>query len=132
MAYITAEEVKVIRNELKEAFPDFKFSVRKERHSAVIVTIVSGPLKFANGNEEMINHYHLYQYKHEPILKAMLAIINKKNYDNSDLQSDYFDVGFYVTLQQGGWQCPYVQTKFKNEKAEMAFRLKWNLIQTPL
>lgn len=132
MAYITAEEVKVIRNELKEAFPEFKFSIRKDRHSAIVVTILSGPLKFAESDDVMINHYHLHNYKHEAILNAMLAIINRNNYDNSDTQSDYFDVGYYVDFKQGSWDRPYVQTKFKSEKAQMAFRLKWNLVQTPL
>jgi hypothetical protein len=33
----------------------------------------------------------------------MLAIINKRNWDKSDIQTDYFDVGFYLTLSQGKW-----------------------------
>ena len=33
MAYISAEDVKAIRTELKQAFPNWKFSVRKDRKS---------------------------------------------------------------------------------------------------
>jgi hypothetical protein len=48
MAYINKDDVAQIRNELKAAFPKFKFGVRKDNGLAVDVTIKSGPANFAS------------------------------------------------------------------------------------
>lgn len=111
MAYISAEGTKVIRNKLKEAFPKFKFSVRNEHHSSIGVVIRSGPVRFVEADSGAINHYHLHHYEHEDVLRAMLAIINEKNWDRSDSQYDHFDVGFYVSVHQGTWDRPYILTE---------------------
>ncbi len=44
MPYIRKETSKLIRNQLKKVFPQFKFSVRIEHHSSLVVTIKSGEL----------------------------------------------------------------------------------------
>ena len=72
MAYIRTEEVREIRNALKEAFPNLKFGVKKQHHSSVAVTIKKGNVDFSdimrdrtNGETPGyvdVNHYHLYQY----------------------------------------------------------------------
>ena len=47
MAYISAEDVKAIRTELKQAFPGWKFGVRKGAGSlSVDVTVVQGNIDF--------------------------------------------------------------------------------------
>lgn len=47
MAYISAEDVKAIRDELKEAFPGWKFGVRKGSGSlSVDVTVLQGDVDF--------------------------------------------------------------------------------------
>ena len=47
MAYISAEDVKAIRNELKQAFPKWKFGVRKGSGSlSVDVTVLQGDIDF--------------------------------------------------------------------------------------
>jgi hypothetical protein len=101
-AYITAEDIKVIRNDLKKTFPAFKFAVSRSQGSSgsINVYILSGPMKFRDTDGD-INHYHPGSYKNADTLKKIIAVINKKNYDNSDSQSDYFDVGFYLHLAQG-------------------------------
>ena len=32
------------------------------------------------------------------------------NYDNSDIQTDYFDIGWYVDINVGKWDKPFVYT----------------------
>ena len=39
--------------------------------------------------------------------RAMNLAMNIGNHDNSDLQTDYYDVGWYVNLQFGRWNKPY-------------------------
>lgn len=116
MAYIDAAQTRAIKKNLSKAFPDYKFSVRNEHHSSVLVQIVSGPKTFyalsdtvRNGHCS-INHYCLDNFENADILKKMYAIINDGNYDNSDIMTDYFDVGFYVNMAMGNWNKPYEVT----------------------
>lgn len=129
MAYITAEQTRFIKKKLTESFPDYKFSVRNENHSSVAVTILSGPVRFDYTEEArrksasmynvtsslkpdylQLNHYYLENYENENILREMYDLINDGNYDNSDIMTDYFDVGFYVHFNMGAWNKPYVVT----------------------
>lgn len=123
MAYITTEEVKAIRNKLKEEFPNFKFSVRRENHIAVAVTILRSPLDltehFVEGrNYGSINEYYLEGKKHADELKRIVEIIKtapatvangREWYDKSDAQIDYFDTAFYININAGTWEKDYEQ-----------------------
>ena len=40
-------------------------------------------------------------------MKEVFAAMNNGNHDNSDIQSDYFDVGWYVDVNVGTWNKPY-------------------------
>lgn len=44
-------------------------------------------------------------------LKEVMEVLNEGNHDNSDIQSDYFDVGWYVNIKIGQWDKPYVLLK---------------------
>jgi len=123
MAYISAKEVKAIRDELKVQFPEFKFGVRKSTGGhAVGVTIKKGPANFAEvcrhgEGYAQVNQYHLHHYgDHEPMLQKMIDIIKTAPakaeggsawYDNSDAMIDYFDTAFYINLNIGDWNKPY-------------------------
>lgn len=101
-AYITTEMVAEIRNQLKKKFPNFKFEVRRSPggYGSIDIFIISGPVKFRDTDGD-INHYHIQNYNNNSILKKMLDVINYKNWDRSDITTDYFDVGYYVHLYQG-------------------------------
>ncbi len=45
MPYISTEEVREKRQRLKAALPQFKFSIRKQDHMKISVTILSGPIE---------------------------------------------------------------------------------------
>ena len=48
-------------------------------------------------------------YFYEELLGAMNGVGSKySNHDNSDIQTDYFDVGWYVDVNAGIWNKPYV------------------------
>lgn len=103
MAYITSEEVKEIRNEIKAAFPkNFKFSITREHCSVVNVNLMASPLAIeSNGNRTFKSH--------KTIKRIIDTIVNKKNFDHSDSMTDYFHVGFYTRIEVGKWDKPYVQ-----------------------
>lgn len=44
-------------------------------------------------------------------LKEVIPAMNDGNYDNSDIQSDYFDVGWYIDVNIGRWDKPYALVK---------------------
>ncbi len=41
-------------------------------------------------------------------LEEVIAAMNNGNHDNSDIQTDYFDVGWYIDVNIGRWDRPYV------------------------
>jgi len=117
MAYMSKEHAKQIRDNLKKAFPDFKFSVKINHHSAISVSIMKSPLDFSKELADSVldyvqlNEYHLEWYQHSEVLKKIRDIINEGNHDNSDYMTDYFDVGFYVNFNIGQFDKPYQQIK---------------------
>jgi len=40
-------------------------------------------------------------------LKEVFTAMNQGNHDNSDIQTDYFDVGWYSYVHAGKWDKPY-------------------------
>lgn len=133
MAYITAAETKIIRDNLKKSYPEIKFSVRNRHHSSVDVTILKAPYKFElNGKDYRdVNQYHYYgaseclnhegelvkPHTHQNILKGILAIISEKHWDKSDAMTDYFNCAFYYSLSIGSWSKPFEKVAKKTAKS---------------
>lgn len=106
MAYITTEEVKEIREEIKQAFPkNFKFSVSREHSSVVNVALMESPLIFKSNSQT--SSKQLSVYNHKAIFKIINDIVNRKNFNNSDLMTDYHHVGYYSNITLGKWDKPY-------------------------
>ncbi len=119
MAYISTEEVKVIREELKAAFPaseGWKFSVVRDHHSSVTVAIMEAPIDFLSeeGKEDKKYfgvHGHGKGYKNSEVFEKVWNICNKTNFDKSDSMTDYFHVGFYFDLYVGKWDKAFQVSK---------------------
>lgn len=133
MAYITAQDVKAIREALKTEFgKTYKFSVTRDHSSGVRIAFKKGPAfeksmvydryegceKEVNINEyTQINHYHTHFYgeNNAEILDRVSEIAHtapgiaggKTYYCNDDAQSDYFDRAYYVNIHVGSWDKPY-------------------------
>lgn len=57
-----------------------------------------------------VNHYYLDSAFSDTALEYLqkaTAIMQLGNHDNSDVQTDYFDVGWYISVQVGRWNKPY-------------------------
>lgn len=117
MAYITKDEVKNVREQLKKAFPKFKFSVSGGNSSSLNVAIMSGPEDFSEvlGRWKYtdLNQYHLYQYgRFEKLFEKIIKVMKSQNwFDDSDSMTDYFHTAYYLHLSIGKWNKPYVQVK---------------------
>jgi len=136
MAYIKKEEISAIRNELKKRFghTGLKFGVKNRHHSSVHVTIKAGPIDFSDiyrdGDEyAQVNIYHLQNYgQHTPffeelekIIKTAPALIEggREWFDKSDMMTDYFHTAFYIDLDVGSYDKPYVYNGKKISKKEL-------------
>ena len=110
MAYITTEEVKVIRQNLKKAFPvkaGWKLSVTREHYSSVRVRVMQAPRVYDMQGHESVNHMwikdHYGDSKKGQALQKMNEIIHAEHWDESDIMTDYFNCAFYVTMGIGKW-----------------------------
>jgi hypothetical protein len=122
MAYIKTEEVAAIRGQLKEKFKGLKFSVRKQHHSSVSVTIKAGNVDFSDILDDsgyaQINQYWLNRTgKHEHLFEEIYKVIKtapasveggREWFDDSDSMTDYFHTAFYMSVNVGSWDKPYV------------------------
>lgn len=125
MAYISAEDVKAIRIELKQKFPKWKFAVRKGSGSlSVDVNIMQGTERFDdhfhNGRRyAQVNQYWIKDHFKDPSERQAIEVINeimhnapgraggKVYFDESDAQTDYFHTAFYTHLSIGQWDKDY-------------------------
>jgi hypothetical protein len=117
MAYISSEDTKLIRKALKTKFPKVKFAVRKHNHIELQVVIKSAPFKIEVNDEgyKNVNQYHLHRHPeneakfYEEVLHIMNTAGTRENFDESDSMTDYFHVGYYISLSVGEWNKPFVQ-----------------------
>ena len=135
MAYISTDDVKHIRNELKKELPQYKFSVVRDHHSSVSISLMKGPAfndyeyfdrynnttttaNLGDGEHHQINQYHLenfYGKENAEILGKIDSIAHTapaKNggkvwYNDSDIMTDYFDIAYYIHISVGKWNKSY-------------------------
>lgn len=133
MAYINQDRKARIAPYVKAICAHYgvKATLSIDNHSSLVLSIKSGKIDFI-GNVNKVcgaDHYqvsrgftpakdHLqvntYWYhdhfdgEAKKFLAEVLVAMNDGNHDNSDIQSDYFDVGWYVNVNVGRWNKPYI------------------------
>lgn len=128
MAYITTEKTAEIRKELKAKFPSkdgWKLSVSQRDHQVLTVCILKAPMNLwkpgvsgQDGYYAHINHYgseDVYTAEGTKILREINEIMNKDNYDNSRIEVDYFDVGYYAYIKIGDWNKKFEVSQKKSK-----------------
>lgn len=133
MAYMSrerkAEIVALAKPILRKYGVKATFAVRN--HSTIVCNIKSSPLDFFadfNAGHELrpetarfdlkpakdcidVNVYHFRSHfsgKCLKFLEELIGVMNLGNWDKSDVQTDYFNVGWYVDVNIGQWNKPYV------------------------
>lgn len=108
-----------------------KLSMKVEHSSTFIITLNSGVIDFVGDYNatKAAKHYHnpsndgeaqylqLHRYanfseqfsnpKAVEFLTKICAVAMQGNHDNSDIMTDYFDVGFYFYIHVGKWNKHY-------------------------
>ena len=112
-----------------------KGSLKVQHHSTIVFTIREGKINFMEEYrpqnslihrwepEEMekekkrgyiqVNPYWFQKHfvgESLEFLDKVFNILNEGNHDNSDIQSDYFNIGWYTSVNIGEWDRPYKYT----------------------
>jgi hypothetical protein len=111
MAYFSKEQKAAIAPKIKALLNEYgiKGSLAIENYSAVVLNIKSGPIDFGTTNTQ-VNTYHVDKFhtgKAREFLEKAVEILNTGNYDNSDIMTDYHDVGHYIRINIGRWDRDY-------------------------
>jgi hypothetical protein len=133
MAYVSQEKKAAIAPAVKAALKKYgvKGSLSVNHHSTLVLTLKSGKLDFIGNYNAGVTRrdptggrcvrpatdsldVNVYWYKEHftgrvlDCLKEVIDAMNVGNHDRSDIQSDYFDVGWYVDVKVGRWNKPYI------------------------
>ena len=134
MAYVSKELKAALAPELRAICKRYKVkaSVAVRHHSTLVLNISQGEIDFignankvsearAQGREWRVAEKSIdvnpYWYQEHfdgvalDFLKEIFAVMNKGNFDKSDIQTDYFHVGWYVDVNVGRWDKPYALVK---------------------
>lgn len=106
-----------------------KASLAVRNHMTLVLNVKQGPIDFIenfnrvtggdlHGNPRLdnldINPYWFHDHfdgKAKSFLTEVFAAMNVGNHDRSDAMIDYFDVGWYVDVNIGKWNKPYILVK---------------------
>lgn len=137
MAYMNQEKKAKIAPKVKAICKKYgvKASLAVRHHSTLVLNIKSSKIDFIGNYMEMaakradpsatwntnkestnldVNPYWYHEHFSGKALKffsELFPAMNAGNHDNSDIQTDYFDVGFYVSVHVGQWNKPYILEK---------------------
>ena len=121
MAYISQQDKKDLAPAIKAVLKNYgmKGTIAINHYSSLVVNIQSGVLDFTDHFTHgdgyiQVNTYHINNWYSgtikrflQDLLKAMKGT---KWYNNSDAMTDYFDTAYYMDINIGKWNKPYIQT----------------------
>ena len=140
MAYMSQERKQQLAPAIKAVLKKYgvKASIAVRNHSTLVLNIKSGKIDFIENfiatdanvmhgrkmSQDQIDYIRKnksldvnpYWYKEhfsgkaKAFLMELFPVMNNGNHDNSDIQTDYFDVGWYVDVNIGRWNQPYTVT----------------------
>lgn len=133
MAYFSQERKKELAPLVKEVLAKYgvKASLSVKDHQVFVVTMTSGvidfvgdyignPNHFDGSSDFQVNQYWLSESFKDTALEFLTelkAAMNTGNWDKSDSQTDYFNVGWYTYMNIGKYSAPYVCTRTQVEMA---------------
>ena len=113
MAYMNQERKALMAPAIKAVLKKYnaKGSIKVRHHSTLVVTI-SESLFDVGQDHRQVNEYHIesnYTGKLKSFLLELRKAMMNGNHNRSDSQTDYFDVGWYISIQFGQWDKPHRQ-----------------------
>jgi hypothetical protein len=140
MAYFDQEKKRVVADNLKKVIPKgWKYTLSVRNHSTVVLTIQSAQVDLISEIVQVVNNqpralaepdryavdkvrgywdvnpYWLETQFDGDLLKIFenikTALKSADWYDNSDIQTDYFDTAYYFDICIGRWNKPFIHTE---------------------
>ena len=135
MAYMNQERKAKITKMLKPILAKYKVkgSLSVRNHSTIVLTLKSGAIDFiGNSNRVCGNDFYQVQRGFKPttsgydqvnpywfqdhydgkakafLTEAFKALKSADWYDESDAMTDYFNTAYYVDVNIGKWDAPYI------------------------
>ena len=111
MAYMSQEKKKTLAPAIKSVLKEYnmKGSIGVHNHSTLIVNLKEGVIDFGSKNDS-VNTYWIdshYTGIAQQFLNELKDAMMDGNHNNSDIMTDYFDVGWYVEINVGKWNKEY-------------------------
>lgn len=133
MAYMSQERKAALAPAIKAVLKkyDLKGSISVDNHSTLVVTIKSGPIDFIGNmlavaatrpgryNNDtptymQVNPYWIADHHtgsaRDCLLALKAAMQGPDWFDRSDIRTDYFDISWYININIGKWNKPYILT----------------------
>ena len=115
MAYYNQEQKREVAPKIKALLKKYnmKGSLSVSDNSTVVLNLKEGVIDFgqnAFGGKISINVYWIDEHYNgiaREFLNEVYAILMQGNHNNSDIMTDYFDIGWYVEINVGRWDRPY-------------------------
>lgn len=111
------EIVELIRQWLKETYPRYKFSVRRENYNSIYIRLMQADFEAFTPESGVttykdINPYHIGSEteltdRAREVMENVCAFVQSYNFDDSDSMTDYFHTNFYLNLSIGTYRKPY-------------------------
>jgi hypothetical protein len=134
MAYISQERKKALEPAIKAICNKYGVKARLavNNHSTLVLNVKSGKIDFIGSFNRMIDdrdptgnrrinlardyiqvNTYWYQEHYDGAAREFLAEVLKAMksngwYDNTDTMIDYFDIAYYVDINIGKWDKPYI------------------------
>lgn len=111
MAYMNQERKAKLAPGIKAVLKKYgaKGTISVLNHMELRVVISESEFHI-QGDYEEVNEYHIdrhYTGRKAEFLNELRDAMMVGNHDRSDIQSDYFDVGWYISISFGRWNKPY-------------------------
>ena len=110
------EIVELVRTWLKETYPRYRFSVRRENYNSIYIKLMSADFeaftKESGKVQDTINHYNIewnpaLTDRAKEVMMNVCDCVMSYNFDDSNAMTDYFHTNFYLTLGIGSYRKPY-------------------------
>jgi len=122
MAYIRQEDKKKLAPEIKKVLKKYamKGSIAINNHSTLVVNLKEGALDLIGDHGSdydrdyiQVNTYYCVEWANSPTIKTFYDELIKAMkgadwYDKTDAMIDYFDIAYYININVGQWNKPYV------------------------
>ena len=130
------EIIEILRQWIKETYPRYKFSVRREGYNSFYFTLLNADFaaftpQAGNVIHMQVNHYSIRSDERltdraKEVLQNVYEFVKSYHFDNSNSQIDYFHTNFYINLGVGSDKHPYkiVVPQLKARKTDVVSQFK--------